>query len=84
MLNALTENGYSYVDGKVTRAKKKEQETVEKEGEARYNRNRSLKGKTFPPYGESMSDSNERAIRWTRSKDVEIGDRKIVTYNGDA
>ena len=41
LLNALAENGYSYKGGKVTRVKKeaeKEQESVEKDGEVRYNR----------------------------------------------
>ena len=38
LINALAENGYSYTDKKVTRIKKKEQESVENEGEVRYNR----------------------------------------------
>jgi len=41
----------------------------------------SLINKTFPPYRESQSDANERAVRWAHQEDVEAGDQRIAFYH---
>lgn len=70
LLNALAEKGYTYCDGKVVSVRppeEKEGESVDKQGEVRYNRN-----------GGSYSQYSTTAMQWANSSSTEKGDTKVL------
>ena len=55
---------------------------VDSRGEIKYNKKYfKFKHKNFPPENESGSEAHRLAVWWTRQKDVQTGDRTLISYH---
>ena len=55
---------------------------IDSRGEIKYNKKYfKFKHKNFPPENESGSETHRLAVWWTRQKDVQTGDRTLISYH---